>query len=216
MAELSLEPVIIFGAGGLGKAALEIFKSNSVVVYGFLDDDENLHGKEIDFVNVLGSTEDTEYLKLLGKKCDAFIALDETAPKESLVELLKDKRKVVPVNALHPTSVISSTVEMGYGNLINAGAILGAFVKIGGYNIIHTGTVIDYEASIGDYVQIGAGSTINSGVEIGNQAFIGSGATIISGVKIGANARVGAGSVVIKDVAEGVTVFGNPAQKLEV
>ncbi|MDX2302444.1 MAG: acetyltransferase [Microscillaceae bacterium] len=213
MAESSLEPVIIFGAGGLGKAALEIFKTNKVVVYGFLDDNESLQGKEFDFVTVLGSTDNTEFLKLIGKQCDAFVALDENRPKKVLVEMLREKRKTVPVNAIHATATISSTVEMGYGNLINAGAILGAYVQLGGYCIVHAGAIIDHETKIGDYVQIGAGSIINAQVEIGEGAFIGSGVTIVAGVKIGAGARVGAGSVVIKDVDEDATVFGNPAQK---
>jgi serine acetyltransferase len=37
---------------------------------------------------------------------------------------------------------------------------------------------------------------------------------IISGLTIGKNARVGAGSVVVENVADGITVFGNPAKKI--
>ena len=58
-------PVIIFGAGGLGRAALEIFQSNEIVVYGFLDDNKDLHNTEIDTVPVLGRTEDDGFLKLI-------------------------------------------------------------------------------------------------------------------------------------------------------
>ena len=50
--------MIIFGASGIAKAAMEIFLSHNVVVYGFLDDDEALHGTEINFISVLGGTED--------------------------------------------------------------------------------------------------------------------------------------------------------------
>ena len=31
-------PVLIFGAGDLGMQALDIFRRNNVLVYGFLDD----------------------------------------------------------------------------------------------------------------------------------------------------------------------------------
>lgn len=44
-------------------------------------------------------------------------------------------------------------------------------------------------------------------------ASIGSGATILCGVTIGERAIVGAGSVVTRDVADGVTVMGNPARE---
>jgi hypothetical protein len=41
------KPVIIFGAKGIAHPALEIFNSNNVVVFGFLDEDEKIHGTEI-------------------------------------------------------------------------------------------------------------------------------------------------------------------------
>jgi len=36
-------PVVIFGAGTLGRLALDIFSSNDVLVYGFLDDNKKKH-----------------------------------------------------------------------------------------------------------------------------------------------------------------------------
>ena len=50
-------PVMIFGANYLGRIAKEIFESNEVVVYGFLDDDKKLHSIEIDEAVVLGAQE---------------------------------------------------------------------------------------------------------------------------------------------------------------
>ena len=42
--------VIIFGANSIGKTALDIFESHGIVVYGFLDEDEKLHQKEINTI----------------------------------------------------------------------------------------------------------------------------------------------------------------------
>ena len=42
------KPVIILGANGLGKAAMEAFESNDVVVYGFLDDKAEREGEELE------------------------------------------------------------------------------------------------------------------------------------------------------------------------
>ena len=50
------KPVIIFGAKGIAIDALEIFQSNDITVYGFLDDDQALIGTEINDVPVLGKT----------------------------------------------------------------------------------------------------------------------------------------------------------------
>lgn len=207
-------PVIIFGAGSLGKAALEIFKSNGVVTYCFLDDKKDLHGTEIDQVTVLGSTDDENYLKIIGKKCEAFVALDETKYRKGVVKTLKEQRKVMPVNAVHESAIIPQSAHIGHGNLINARVVLGTSARLHNHCIVHTGAVVDHEATIEDFVQIGSGSIINSGVTVKENAFIGSGVTVVSGVTIGKNARVGAGSVVVADVKDNETVFGNPAKSI--
>jgi len=49
-------------------------------------------------------------------------------------------------------------------------------------------------------------------VRIGRHVWIGGGAIILPGVTIGDDAIIGAGSVVTSDVAEDVTVAGNPAR----
>lgn len=208
-------PVIIFGASGLAQAAKEIFESNDIVTYCFLDDDKTLHNTEIDGISVLGSMDDDGFLKLIGKKCEAFVAIDEKAVRSSVVNMLNKKRKVMPVNAIHGTAIISRSAHIGYGNFINMGAKVGNQAKVPNHCIVHAGATIDYNVEIEDFVQIGSGSNINSGVQIGKEAFIGSGATIVSGVKIGEGARIGAGSVVIADVDKNETVFGNPATKVD-
>jgi sugar O-acyltransferase (sialic acid O-acetyltransferase NeuD family) len=209
------KPVIIFGAKGIAHPALEIFNSNEIVVYGFLDEDEKLHQKEINHVAVLGNPEDDGFLKLIGKKCEAFVAVEDASYRKYLVKLLNERRKVQPVNALHKTSYISTDAAIGHGNFINAKVTVGAGAEVGNHCIFHTNVSIEHQSRLGDYVQVGAGATINANVTIGNGAFIGSGAHIVAGVKIGENARIGAGSMVIGDVEEGQTVFGNPAKPLE-
>jgi maltose O-acetyltransferase len=86
------------------------------------------------------------------------------------------------------------------------------------------------EVAIGDRTQVGPAvqiyaadhprdaATRKSGVEfgrpvrIGSDVWIGGGAIILPGVTIGDGAVIGAGSVVTRNVAEGVTVTGNPAR----
>jgi sugar O-acyltransferase (sialic acid O-acetyltransferase NeuD family) len=209
------KPVIILGAKGIAHPALEIFNSNRVIVYGFLDEDEKLHGTEINTVTVLGRTEDEGFLKLIGQKCEAFVAVDDTKYRKFLVEMLLENRKVQPVNAVHQSAYISTDAAIGHGNFINAQVTIGAAAEIGSHCILHTGSIVDHTAKLGDFVQVGAGTIINSEVTIGEGAFIGSGVTIVSGITVGKNARIGAGSVVISSVGNGETVFGNPAAKVK-
>jgi len=208
------KPIIIIGAKGLGKSALEIFNSNEIISYGFLDDDESIHNTEIGGLLVLGSTEDEKYLKLIGDKCEAFIATDDTRERKSLVEMLNKRCKEMPVNAIHKNSVIPESVHLGYGNYINAGVFIGSGSKLSNHCILQTGSIIDQDCQVSNYVQIGAGAVVNSNVIIEDEVFIGSGAIIISGVKIGKGARIGAGSVVIENIKSTATVFGNPAKPI--
>ena len=208
------KPVIIFGAKGLGKAALEIFLANEVVVYCFLDDLEELHGTEIGEVSVLGGFEDS-IVNDIGKKCEAFVAVDDNSLKKSLVDFLKVDRKVMPINALHPRAILASTASLGHGNLISAGVIVGANATVGGHCILNSAVTVEYDVQIGDFVQLGGNSVLGPGCQVGDEVFVGSGVTVVAGVKLGKGARIGAGSVVIQDVKAGRTVFGNPAQEVK-
>ena len=208
-------PVIIFGANSLGRAARDIFESNEVVIYCFLDDDASLHGTELDEISVLGKTDDDGYLKLIGKKCEAFVAVDENRYRKGIVKMLNDRRKVMPVNAIHQNAVVAKTAHIGHGNFVNMGVKVADNAKVSNHCILNTNAVIDYSAEIGNFVQVGAGSIVNSGAKVEDEVFIGSGVTIVGGVTIGKGARVGAGSVVISDVEAGATVFGNPAAPIK-
>ena len=207
-------PVIIFGATALGQAALEIFESNDIVVYGFLDDDKEKHGTELNDISVLGRTDDDGYLKLIGKKCEGFIAVDDRELRKGLVELMLNRRKMMPVNAIHSNTEIAPSAHLAHGTFINSGVVIGSQARVGNHCLLHTNATVDYSAKLGDLVQVGAGSVVGSEAEIGDNVFIGSGVTIVPGIKVGKNARIGAGSVVIANVEEGKTVFGNPAKEV--
>lgn len=208
-------PVLIVGANKTGRLALDIFSSNDVLVYGFLDDDKELHNKEISEVLVLGDSDDDSYLGIIGKKTEVFVALENRVAKEKTVKHILKTKEVMPVNAVHNKAIVSEEAELGHGILVAAGAVINAEAKVGNHTVVLSNAVIDTMAKVGEYVEIGAGALINAEAEIANGAFIGSGAIVVGGVKIGKNARVGAGSVVITDVEDGQTVFGNPAQAVK-
>ncbi len=205
---------MIFGANYLGRAAKEIFESNKVVVYGFLDDNKSLHKLEIDEVVVMGATDDDGFLKFIGKKCEAFVASDDNRERKTLVNMLIERRKVMPVNAVHQTAYVSTSAHIGHGNFIDMGVKIGHATQLSNHCIVHAGAIVSTGAVLGNFVQVGAGSIINAEAKIENEVFIGSGVVIVGGVTIGKGARIGAGSVVISSVNPGETVFGNPAKKV--
>jgi len=207
-------PVIILGAQSVGTTALDAFLSNDVVVYCLLDDDASLQDTEVNDVPVMGNTDNKDLLKLLGKKCEVFVATEDVASRRSLTNMLHDEYEVAPVNAIHARASVSEHAWLGHGILVGANAVVASTAKVGDGCAIGANAVVESKAEVGEYTQIGSGAILNAGVVVGEQAFIGSGAIVVAGVKIGKKARVGAGSVVVADVPANQTVFGNPAQKV--
>ncbi|MEL6606662.1 MAG: acetyltransferase [Bacteroidota bacterium] len=210
------KPVIIFGAHALGSVALDILQRNNVVVYGFLDDDGALQGQEVHHVPVLGSTTDESYLELLGKDCEAFIAIPHRKKQEGLLAMLKEQKELIPINAIHPSAVAEESAMFGYGNLMNANVVLGTSATLGNNCTLHAQVVVEHRAIIKDFVQIGTGSIVGAGAVLHEGVFVGTGATILGGVEIGEGASIGAGSVVLANVKPGETVLGNPAAPVKV
>ena len=205
-------PVIILGAQAVGTAALDAFLSNDVVVYCLLDDDPKLHNTELLDVPVMGNTDDGELLKLLGKKCEVFVATEDAASRRSLTQMLHDEYQVVPVNCIHQRASVSAHAELGHGSYIGPNAVLAATAKFGAGILMGPNAVVEGQATIGDYAQLGSGAQVGVGATVGAGAFVGAGAVLVAGVKVGDKARVGAGSVVVADVPANQTVFGNPAK----
>jgi sugar O-acyltransferase (sialic acid O-acetyltransferase NeuD family) len=210
-----INPVIIIGTEALAISAQDIFVANGIPVYGFLDDDEKKHGQLIEEVSILGSPDDDGMLKLIGKKCSAFVGVTSVKERIALVKMLREKRKVMPTNAIHPKSTIAVSAIVTHGLCIHAGVVIESRARINEHVIIHSNATIETGANLDQYVQVGAASIVGHNTKIGAGTFIGPGCTIAGEITIEENVRIGAGSVVVDNVKKGETVFGNPAKPIK-
>ena len=153
-------PVIILGAQAVGTAALDAFLSNDVVVYCLLDDDKKLQNTELLDVPVMGSTDDGEMLKLLGKKCEVFVATEDTASRRSLIAMLRTEYEAVPVNAIHQRASVSIHATLGHGNYVGPNAVLAATATLGHGCLIQANAVVEVGATVGDFAQLGSGALL--------------------------------------------------------
>ncbi len=119
-----------------------------------------------------------------------------------------------PINAIHPSAVISASVKMGEGVMIAANATLNPLVTLGRGVICNTSSSIDHECAVGDFCHIAPGAVLCGNVQVGRSTFIGANSVIKQGIVIGNNVTIGAGTVVIKDIPDNTTVVGNPAKTL--
>ncbi|TSJ81346.1 MAG: acetyltransferase [Candidatus Cardinium sp.] len=207
--------VIIFGLCHLTKGALDIFQKNNVIVYGILEDETKRHGTEIHNIPILGATDDSNFIDLLGEQCASFIAYRPMQKRKNCLNFLIAQQKPTPISAIHPSATIAEAVQLGHGNYMGAQVCLASEVTIGNYCVLHSGVIIEPETTIHDWVEIGAGSIIGDHVTIEEDVFIGIGTTIIPGVTIQKGASIGAGSVVLGNVKSGDLLLGNPAKSIQ-
>jgi len=208
------EKVVILGAGAQAKYILEIFSiSKSFKVECIIDVDNNPErlGKEIYGFKI--QKWNKEYLSALKKKGvgKAIVAHGNNTRKENLFIKVKEMEFEL-VNAIHPKSIIATTVILGKNVIVNAGAVIQPFARIANGVMVHSGVVVEHDNIIEDFVNLGPGVRLAGGVRVKKGAYVYTGASVIPTITIGSNSIVGAGAVVIKDVPDNVVVVGNPAR----
>lgn len=202
----------IIGAGGFGREVAHYIsdinreeKKNYEIV--FIDD--NLKKESfVDGIQVLGSIEELGYM---GLNLQVVCAVGNPVVKEKLVKRALAK-KLTFTNIIHPSSYISSAVEMGTGIIICPDVIITTNVKIGNHVCINPQCGIGHDVLIKDYcslywnVAISGNVVLNEGCELGTKS------TVIQEKTIGKKSIIGAGAVVTKDIPENVTAVGVPAR----
>lgn len=198
----------IVGYSGHAYVIIDILLSAGRLVTAYCDQEEKAFnpyhldylGKESDVINKL-------------KKFDFFACVGHNGIREKIHTMLS-QHLGNPINAIHPSAVISSSAKLGDGIMIAANATLNPLVEIGKGVICNTSTSIDHECIIGDFTHIAPGAVLCGNVTIGRSSFIGANSVIRQGITIGSNVIIGAGTVVVKNVPDGATLVGNPARSL--
>lgn len=206
------ESVYILGAGGHGRVVLDTLLANGIQVTGILDTaqiPEQILGVPIsggdDYLNNV-SISQTYLANGLGANPYIF-------KRRLIFNTMKD-RGFTFKSIQHPSAIVSSTVKLGEGCQIMAGAIVQPGVTLGENTVVNTGAIIDHVCLISSHSFIAPGVTLCGDIKISHSVFIGAGAVVIPGVCIGENAIIGAGSVVTKSIPERSIVVGNPAVKI--
>ena len=119
-----------------------------------------------------------------------------------------------PVNAIHPSAVISPSVKMKFGHFIAANVSINALTELGMTAVCNTGSVIEHGCIIGDFTFIAPGAVLCGDVTIGENTFVGANSVIKQGVRVGKNVTIGAGTVIVQDIPDNVKVVGNPGRIL--
>ena len=204
-------PVVVVGAGGHARVVADILRLTNYTVSGFLDEiNTDRWGHEFDGSRILGGLDQLATLRASGVS-RAFIAVGDCRARLRLAEVAERAGFELPT-LHHPKSVVASSVTIGTGSLIVAGAIVNPGARLGAQVIVNTAASVDHDCNIEHGVHVCPGARLAGGVFVGRGAWIGIGAIVRDGLRIGAGATIGAGSVVLEDVPANVVAYGVPAK----
>ena len=210
--------VVLIGAGGFARETLALIKrinlserGEHIKVIGFVDDNKDLHGKEIEGIPVLGKID-----WINQAESDFYIActIGTGTVRKSIAEKVnKDKRNFLTL--IDPSAIFLGECKIEPGVIICANCVISVNVKLGINTIINLGCTIGHDSLIEDFCTVNPGTNISGCVKIGSCCDIGTGTKVIQRVKITSETVLGAGTVVVRDINKQGTYAGVPARQLD-
>jgi len=200
-------PVAVLGAGGHAKVVIATLREAGYEPSIVLDDDPACWGGRVLGVPTQGPVSAFSEHGITA----AVIAIGSNAARQRVAEAVQG---VEWITIVHPRAFVDTTVRLGRGTVVFAGAVIQPDTTCGDHVIVNTSASVDHDCVIEDFVHVAPGVRLAGGVRVARAAFVGIGSVVIPGRQIGANAVVGAGAVVITDVPAAATVVGVPARVL--
>lgn len=212
-----VEALVVIGSGGFGRETAEVVRAVNAAsptwdLLGFLDDDQALHGTEIDGVPVLGPIDEAQlfggarFVVCTGHPGNYF-------SRKRIVERL-GLPAARYATIVHPTAALPTSTVLGVGSVLLANVVATTGVQIGSHVAVMPGVVFTHDDIVEDYTTFGAGVRLAGRVHVEEGAYVGSGALVREDRTIGAWALVGMGAVITRDVPVAEVWAGVPARFL--
>ena len=200
--------IVVVGAGGHAKVAIEALRQSGWTVVGCTDFDPT--PRDVVGAKVLGSDDELSRVRASGVRF-AFAALGNNRLREAKADELAALGFELPA-AISQSASVSDSARIGVGVAIFGGAVINAEAEIRDFAIINTNASIDHDCVIGRAAHVAPGCALAGCVRVGDRTFVGTGSSIIPGITIGSDTIVGAGSVVVRDLPDQITALGVPAR----
>jgi sugar O-acyltransferase (sialic acid O-acetyltransferase NeuD family) len=205
MEDIHKLPVIVIGAGGLGKTIVSVLQGSGYNAFGILDDNTERIGKEVLGVPILGPIAKIEDYTNHG----FVMGVSDNQTRKEIVSKYSD---INWIRVQSTAAYVNPTVSIGVGTVIFAGAVIGADVTLGSHVIASANITIGHDAIIGDYAHVAPGVQIAGAAKIGSGSMLGMACVVCPEVELGENVILGAGAVAVSDIPSGSVAFGMPAR----
>jgi len=208
-------PVIVYGAGGLGREVMQIVlltlaSGDEYHALGYVDDGV-APGKILNGFPVLG---DGNYLENFEGNVALVFGIADPRIKAKLYAEFKEKSNIKFPSVIHPGVSISDYASIGQGVVAAFGSYISLDAVLGDFVFINNGSSIGHDTRIGAFTSVMPLAAISGNVTVGERCLIGVQCSVKQGLSIGNDAVIGMGSVVLSNVPDSVTVVGNPARMI--
>lgn len=198
--------IVIVGSGGHAKVVIATVRAAGGDVIASYDAEPSRWGEEILGVPIKGPASSDE----IGEG-PAILAIGNNRARQSLATQLRAQW----VSVCHPNATVHSSVSLGPGTVVFAGAVIQPDATVGAHCIVNTASSIDHDCIVGDFVHVGPGARLCGGVTIDEGVLLGVGAKVAPNLEIGPWSTAGAGAVCVVDIAGETTVVGVSARAIE-
>jgi sugar O-acyltransferase (sialic acid O-acetyltransferase NeuD family) len=165
-------PIVIVGAGGLGKSvACLLGNLGEFEIVGFYDDGQIQGSHILDEFEVLGNI---RMLQEIQTEISAVIAFGNPGTRKKIWEQLSTNPLIKFPNLIHPTAFLMNTkrIQLGSGVVIFPQAVLTTDVVIGNNVVIHIGASVHHDVSIGSHSVIMPGARLVVSEQLEEGSFV--------------------------------------------
>lgn len=213
----TLKQVVVVGASGFGREALDTLEAMQAAgskfeIQGVVDDapsEVNLERLAQRGICFLGNRDD--WLANVDSAELFVLGIGAPTTRRKIATELEASGKI-PFQAIHPTAVIGSNVEIEQSAVVCARAVISTNVYLGKYVHVNPNATLGHDARIEDFSSINPAAIISGDVLVEEEVLVGAGATVLQQLTVGKESVIGAGTVVTKNVPDSVVVTGIPGR----
>ena len=210
----AVPPLVIFGAGGLGREIFLLLQQLNEAqptwqVRGFYDD-QAPNTPTVAGLPYLGTSTD---LNAVAEPLAVAVAVGSSASRAAVVARLTSAHLSFPP-LVHPRVTLqpAQRIAVGEGCIIQQGCILTCDIALGRFVLLNLGCTVGHDASLGDFCSLMPHANVSGAAQLARGVYLGTNATVIQGVRIGEHTLVGAGAMAVRDLPANITAVGVPAK----
>ena len=207
-----MKKLAIYGAGGFGTEAVEIYRRCNIANRKYEDAFFVVDNPKSPVINGVRVVDFQELAKRSSSvDVEVAICVGEPRARGLLAEKVRSYGFAL-ATLIHPEVEVPESATIGEGAIVYRYSNIGPNARIGANTALLLGANAPHDNVIGENCVLSTNVTLSGNCTVGDNAYIAAGAVVKEGVSIGPWAIVGLGSVVFKDVAEEAITIGNPAK----